>query len=121
METPAVKSDVETLNPTRVKLTVQVPFAELKPSVDAAYRSIAGQVQVPGFRKGKVPPRIIDQRFGRGMVLQEAITEALPRLYQQAVQESDVRPVGQPEVDVTDVPDAAEGDSGELRFTAEVD
>jgi trigger factor len=116
-----VKSDVETLNPTRVKLTVQVPFAELKPSVDAAYRSIGSQVQVPGFRKGKVPPRIIDQRFGRGMVLQEAINEALPKLYQQAVEETSVRPVGQPQVDVTDVPDTAAGDEGELRFTAEVD
>ena len=116
-----MKSDVETLNPTRVKLTVQVPFAELKPSVDAAYRTIGGQVQVPGFRKGKVPPRVIDQRFGRGMVLQEAINEALPGLYQQAVQETSVRPVGQPQVDVTDVPDATAGDAGELVFTAEVD
>jgi len=115
-----VKSDVETLNPTRVKLTVQVPFAELKPSLDAAYRTIGGQVQVPGFRKGKVPPRVIDQRFGRGMVLQEAINEALPGFYQQAVQETSVRPVGQPQVDVTDVPsDGPEG--GELVFTAEVD
>ena len=115
-----MKSDVETLNPTRVKLTVQVPFAELKPSLDAAYRTIGGQVQVPGFRKGKVPPRVIDQRFGRGMVLQEAINEALPGFYQQAVQETSVRPVGQPQVDVTDVPsDGPEG--GELVFTAEVD
>ncbi|SDQ05681.1 trigger factor [Quadrisphaera sp. DSM 44207] len=114
-----MKSDVETINPTRVKLTVEVPFAELKPSLDAAYRTIAGQVQVPGFRKGKVPPRIIDQRFGRGVVLQEAINDALPKLYQQAVQETAVRPLGQPQVDVTEIP--AEADGGELRFTAEVD
>ncbi len=59
-----MKSAVETLNPTRVKLTVEVPFDELKPSLDAAYKSIASQVTVPGFRKGKVPPRIIDQRIG---------------------------------------------------------
>lgn len=114
-----MKSAVETLNPTRVKLTVEVPFEELKPSLDAAYRTIAGQVNVPGFRKGKVPPRIIDQRFGRGAVLEEAVNEALPRLYSQAVQESAVHPLGQPSVDVTDVPDPTVG--GDLRFTAEVD
>ena len=114
-----MKSAVETLNPTRVKLTIEVPFEELKPSLDAAYRTIANQVAVPGFRKGKVPPRIIDQRFGRGVVLEEAVNDALPRLYLQAVQESDVRPLGQPQVDVTEVPDPTAG--GDLKFTAEVD
>jgi len=113
-----VKSAVETLNPTRVKLTVEVPFDELKPSLDAAYRSIADQVSVPGFRKGKVPPRIIDQRIGRGAVIEEAVNEALPRFYARAVEESAVRPLGQPTVDVTQVPDAP--GSG-LTFTAEVD
>jgi len=114
-----VKSAVETVNPTRVKLTVEVPFDELKPSLDAAYRSISKQVTVPGFRKGHVPPRIIDQRIGRGAVIEEAVNEALPRFYMQAVEESDVRPLGQPTVDVTEVPDPAKG--GELKFTAEVD
>jgi trigger factor len=114
-----VKSAVETLNPTRVKLTVEVPYDELKPSLDAAYKTIGSQVVVPGFRKGKVPPRIIDQRFGRGAVIEEAVNSALPQFYAQAVEESDVRPLGQPEVDVTAVPDPATG--GELKFTAEVD
>jgi trigger factor len=114
-----VKSAVETLNPTRVKLTVEVPFDELKPSLDAAYKTIAAQVTVPGFRKGKVPPRIIDQRIGKGAVLEEAVNEALPKFYAQAVEESDVRPLGQPTVDVTDVPDPSAG--GDLKFTAEVD
>jgi trigger factor len=114
-----VKSAVETLNPTRVKLTVEVPYDELKPSLDAAYKSIGSQVTVPGFRKGKVPPRIIDQRFGRGAVIEEAVNEALPKFYLQAVEESEVRPLGQPEVDVTAVPDPTTG--GELKFTAEVD
>jgi len=114
-----VKSAVETLNPTRVKLTVEVPYDELKPSLDAAYKSIGSQVTVPGFRKGKVPPRIIDQRFGRGAVIEEAVNEALPKFYLQAVEESEVRPLGQPEVDVTSVPDPTTG--GELKFTAEVD
>nr|WP_269328661.1 trigger factor [Kineosporia babensis] len=116
---PLVKSAVETLNPTRVKLTVEVPFDELKPSMDAAYKNIASQVTVPGFRKGKVPPRIIDQRFGRGVVIEEAVNNALPGFYTQAVQETEIRPLGQPEVDVTAVPDPAAG--GDLAFTAEVD
>jgi trigger factor len=114
-----VKSAVETLNPTRVKLTVEVPFDELKPSLDAAYKSIARQVNIPGFRKGKVPPRIIDQRVGRGVVLEEAVNEALPVFYARAVEESAVRPLGRPQVDVTGVPDPAAG--GDLTFTAEVD
>ncbi len=102
-----MKSAVETLNPTRVKLTVEVSYDELKPSLDKAYKTIGSQVQIPGFRKGKIPPRIIDQRIGRGAVLEEAVNDALPQFYAQAVQESDVRPLGQPEVDVTEVPDPA--------------
>jgi trigger factor len=111
-----VKSDLEALNPTRVKLTVEVPFDELKPSLDAAYKKIAGQVTNPGFRKGRVPPQVIDQRFGRAMVLDEAVNEALPRFYGQAVEENSVKVLGQPEVDVTTFDD---GDK--LVFTAEVD
>jgi trigger factor len=113
-----VKSAVETLNPTRVKLTVEVPFDELKPSLDAAYKTIGSQINVPGFRAGKVPARIIDQRVGRGAVLQEAVNDALPRFYGQAVEENKIRPLGQPEVDVTEVP--AE-DGQDLKFTIEVD
>lgn len=113
-----MKSAVETLNPTRVKLTVEVPFDELKPSLDAAYKTIGGQITVPGFRAGKVPARIIDQRVGRGAVLQEAVNDALPRFYGQAVEENKIRPLGQPEVDVTEVP--AE-DGQDLKFTIEVD
>ena len=113
-----MKSAVETLNPTRVKLTVEVPFAELKPSLDAAYKTIGSQINVPGFRAGKVPARIIDQRVGRGAVLQEAVNDALPRFYGRAIEENKIRPLGQPEVDVTEVP--AE-DGQDLKFTIEVD
>jgi trigger factor len=113
-----VKTALETLNPTRVKLTVEVPFDELKPSLDAAYKTIGSQINVPGFRAGKVPARIIDQRVGRGAVLQEAVNEALPRFYGQAVQDNKLRPLGQPDVDVTEVP-ADEGQ--DLKFTVEVD
>ncbi len=113
-----MKSAVETLNPTRVKLTVEVPFEELKPSLDAAYAAIGNQVQIPGFRKGKVPARIIEQRFGRGAVVSEAINEALPEFYGKAVEENELQPLGQPEVDITGAP--TEGDDP-LVFTAEVD
>ncbi len=109
-------STVEQLTPTRVKITVEVPFAELKPNVDKAYRDIAKSVNIPGFRKGKVPPLVIDQRFGRGMILQEAINEALPRLYGAAVAENKLNPLAQPEVEVTKLED---GDL--LEFVAEVD
>jgi len=115
-----VKSTVESLAPTRVKLSVEVPYEELKPSIEAAYKTIGQQVTVPGFRKGKVPSRIIDQRVGRGAVLQEAINDALPSFYQQAVTENSVRVLGRPEVDISEVPDPTATD-GELKFTAEVD
>lgn len=107
---------VEQLSPTRVKITVEVPFSDLKPNLDKAYKAIAQQVNIPGFRKGKVPPLVIDQRFGRGTVLQEAINDALPNLYGKAVDENDLKPLGQPEIDITKLED------GELvEFTAEVD
>jgi trigger factor len=114
-----VKSAVENLNPTRVKLTVEVPFDELKPSLDAAYKTIGSQVQIPGFRRGKVPARIIDQRVGRGAVLEEAVNNALPTFYGQAVEESKIRPLGQPDVEITEAPDPASG--GDLKFSVEVD
>ncbi len=111
-----MKSDVETLSPTRVRLTVEVPFDELKPSLDEAYKRIGAQVQVPGFRKGRVPASLIDQRFGRGVVLEEAVNAHLPDAYNAAVREHEVRALGQPEVDVTEFADGTD-----LKFTAEVD
>lgn len=113
-----MKSAVEKLGPTRVKLSVEVPYEELKPSVDEAYKAIGSQIQVPGFRKGKVPARIIDQRIGRPAVLQEAINEALPNFYSQALAENELRPMGQPEVEVTEVPVDEEQP---LKFDAELD
>ena len=111
-----MKSSIETLNPTRVKLTVEVPFEELKPSLDAAYKKIAGQVNIPGFRKGRVPSAIIDQRVGRGVVLDEAVNEHLPKAYNAAVDEHKVKVLGQPEVDGVEFADGTP-----LTFTAEVD
>ncbi len=111
-----MKSDVETLSPTRVKLTVEVPFEELQPSMDAAYARIAQSVTIPGFRKGKVPARIIEQRFGRGAVLEEAVNDALPKAYDDAIREHKIVPLGQPEVNLDELEDGKA-----LSFTAEVD
>jgi trigger factor len=111
-----VKSAVETLTPTRAKLTVEVPFEELKPSLDAAYKKIAQQINVPGFRRGKVPPLVIDRQVGRGVVLDEAINDALPKLYVEALQANELEPLAQPEIDITRFED-----NETLEFTAEVD
>ena len=113
-----MKSDVEKLSPTRVKMTVTVPYEELKPNIDAAYKTIGAQIQVPGFRKGKVPARIIDQRLGKGAVLQEAVNEAMPQFFGQAIDEQQVKAIGQPQVEVTEVPLE---DGQELAFTIETD
>jgi trigger factor len=111
-----VKTDVEELGPTRVKLSIEVPFEELKPSLDKAYREVARQVRIPGFRPGRVPPRIIDQRLGRSVVLEQAINDALPELYGKALEEGDVLALGQPKLEITNLDDGKE-----LSFTAEVD
>jgi trigger factor len=111
-----VNATVETLTPTRVKLTVEVPFEELAPAIDTAYKRISRQVKVQGFRPGKVPPRILDQRVGRAVVLEEALNDALPQLYRAAVEEHQVAAIGQPNVDLTQF-----GDGEPLVFTAEVD
>ena len=113
-----MKSAVETLSPTRVKLIVEVPFDELKPDLDKAYQTIGSQIQIPGFRKGKVPARIIDQRVGRGAVVQEAVNEALPRFFAEAVDTEGIKAIGQPEVDVTAVPLE---DGQDFEFTVETD
>jgi trigger factor len=96
-----VKSTTETLSPTRIKLTIEVPFEEFKPSLDAAYKTIGSQITIPGFRKGKVPAAIVDQRVGRGAVLDQAINEALPGWYSQALQDTNVQPLSQPEIDLS--------------------
>jgi trigger factor len=111
-----LKSTVETLSPTRVRLAVEVPFDELKPSLDKAYATIAQQVRVPGFRPGKAPARIIDQRVGRSAVLEQAVQDMLPQAYSDAVRNNELRALGQPQIALTKVED---GDS--IAFTAEVD
>ncbi len=111
-----MKSTVEHLSPTRVKINVEVPFDELKPDFDRAYKKIAQQVRIPGFRPGKAPARIVEQRLGRGAVLDEVVSKAVPAKYVELVTSGEVRPLGRPEIEVTKIED---GDH--LVFTAEVD
>jgi trigger factor len=111
-----VPSTVEQLSPTRVKITVEVPFADFKPSMDKAYAEIAKSVNIPGFRRGKVPPMVIDQRFGRGVVIQEAFNDSWLTFYGIAVEENHLSPLAQPDLEVTKLED---GDL--IEFTAEVD
>jgi trigger factor len=112
-----VKSTVETLSATRVRLAIEVPFAELEPSLKKAYRDIAQQVTIPGFRRGKVPAAVIDQRIGRAAVLNEAVQEAIPAQILAAVQEHDIKIFGRPELE--SFPEVKDGEP--LRYTAEMD
>jgi len=111
-----VKSTVEQLSPTRVRINVEVPFEELKPDFDAAYKTLAQQIRLPGFRPGKAPARLLEARVGRGAVLEQVINAALPKKYSEAVTEADLRPLGQPEIEVTKLEDGQE-----VAFTAEID
>jgi trigger factor len=115
-----VKTTVEKLSPTRAKLTISVTPDELKPSIDHAYSHIAESVNIPGFRKGKVPPQLIDQRVGREEVLNHAVSDGLDKFYRQAVQDEKIRALGRPEADVTTWPDVKDF-TGDLVVTVEVD
>ncbi|WP_100810980.1 MULTISPECIES: trigger factor [unclassified Microbacterium] len=115
-----VNSTVEQLSPTRVKLHITVTPEELKPSISHAYEHIAEDIQVPGFRKGKVPAPIIDQRVGRGAVIEHAVNEALDRFFREAVTENNVRVVGRPSADIIEWPSDKDF-SGDLKVEVEVD
>ena len=111
-----MKSEIETLSPTRIKLSVEIPFEELQPSLDEALTRIGKEINIPGFRKGKVPARVVEQRVGRGAVLEEAVNNAVPKAYDELVVENELRPIGQPKIDVTQI-----ADGEKVTFTAEVD
>jgi len=111
-----LKSTVEKLTPTRVKLSIEVTFDELAPHVDGAYKALSERINIPGFRKGKVPTAMIDQRVGRGAVLDEAINAALPTFYSQAAKENDVLVIGRPDVEIVELKDKEN-----FSFTVEVD
>lgn len=111
-----MKSSVENLSPTRVRFDITIEFNEMSEHVADAYKKVASQVNIPGFRKGKVPPAMIDQRVGRGAVLDEAINAALPDFYTKAAREHQIAVIGRPEVDIKEFVD-----NEKLNFTIEVD
>ena len=111
-----MKSAVETLSPTRVRISIDLDFKDLEPHVATAYQTLSQQVSIPGFRKGKVPRQLIDQRVGRGAVLNEAINTALPEFYSQAARENEVLVVGRPHVDIKELKD-----NDIVKFEVEVD
>jgi trigger factor len=111
-----VKSTVEKLSPTRVRINVEVPFTELEPDFDRAFKELAKQIRLPGFRPGKAPRKLLEARIGRGAVLEQVVNDALPGRYSEAVTSSEIQPLGQPEIEITKLED-----NEELVFTAEVD
>ncbi|KGJ77131.1 trigger factor [Cryobacterium roopkundense] len=115
-----MKSTVEKLSPTRAKLTITVSPDELKPAITHAYGHIAEDINIPGFRKGKVPPPIIDQRVGKSAVLEHAVNEGLDGFYRTAVEEHKLRPLGRPEADIVEWPSDKDF-SGDLLLAIEVD
>ena len=115
-----MKTTVEKLSPTRVKLNISVTPEELKPSIDHAYGHIASQINIPGFRKGKVPPQLVDQRVGREEILNHAVSDGLDGFYRQAVTEEEIRVLGRPEADIVTWPEIKDF-SGDLVIAVEVD
>lgn len=111
-----MKSTVEKLSPTRVRINVEVPFTELQPDFERAYKALAQQVRLPGFRPGRAPAKLLEARLGRGAVLQQVVNDVLPTRYSEAVTTTEVRPIGEPDIEVTKIEDGEE-----LVFTAEVD
>ncbi|MEW5810179.1 MAG: trigger factor [Actinomycetota bacterium] len=111
-----MKSTVEKLSPTRVRINVEVPFTELEPEIDNAFKQLAKQVRLPGFRPGKAPRKLLEARVGRGAVLEQVVNDALPARYSEAITSESLQPIGQPEIEVTKLED-----NEELVFTAEVD
>lgn len=111
-----MKSTVEQLSPTRVRINVEVPFEELKPDFDRAYKALAKQVRIPGFRPGKAPAKLLEARLGRGAILEQVVNDVLPGRYSEAVTTAEVKVIGQPEIEITKIEDGEE-----LAFSAEVD
>ncbi len=111
-----MKSTVEQLSPTRVRISVEVPFEELKPDFDRAYKALAQQIRLPGFRPGKAPAKLLEARVGRGAVLEQVVNDALPARYSEAVTTENIKAIGQPDIEITKIEDGEE-----LTFTAEVD
>lgn len=115
-----MKTNVEKLNPTRVKLTITVEPTDFKPALDAAYKTVSEQVNIPGFRKGKVPAAVMDQRVGKDMIIAQAINDGMDGFYRQALAAEKLVPLATPQADVLQAPSAAEPDK-DLKIELEVE
>ena len=98
-----MKSTVEKLSPTRVRINVEVPFTELQPDIDTAFKQMAKQIRMPGFRPGKVPVKLLEARIDKEAMLDQVVGEAVPNKYTEAVTTADVRPLGQPDIEITKI------------------
>lgn len=114
-----MKTAVEKINPTLAKIEVEVPFAEFKTYLDRTYKSLANQISVPGFRKGKTPKALIDQRAGFDFVVENALNDALNNFYQQALVENELTPLAQPELDIVSKPEEGNREA-DVKLTIEV-
>lgn len=116
-----MKSTVENLNPTKVKLTVEVPYEEFKPEMDKVFKEFSKQMNIPGFRRGRAPARVVESYVGRAVVIEDAVNNAMPEYYGQAIEEHKLAPLGKPAVDVTDTPNTEGVAGGDLKFNVEVE
>ena len=116
-----MKSNVEQLEPTRVKITAEVEYDELKPAVEAAAKKLSQQVNIPGFRRGKVPFRVLERNIGRPAIIEQAVNDSLDGYYQEAMTEHELTPIGQPEVDITEWPNMEGPLGGKLVVAISVD
>ena len=114
-----MKTAVEKLNPTLAKIEVEVPFAEFKPYLDRTYKNLSGQISVPGFRKGKLPKQLIEQRAGFDYIVEASLNDALNDYYAQALGENELSPLAQPELDVQSQP-STENREADLKLTITV-
>ena len=114
-----MKTAVEKLNPTLAKIEVEVPFAEFKPYLDRTYKNLAGQISVPGFRKGKLPKQLIEQRAGFDYIVEASLNDALNDYYAQALGENELSPLAQPELDVQSQP-STENREADVKLTITV-
>ena len=114
-----MKTAVEKLNPTLAKIEVEVPFAEFKPYLDRTYKNLSGQISVPGFRKGKLPKQLIEQRAGFDYIVEASLNDALNDYYAQALGENELSPLAQPELDVQSQP-STENREADVKLTITV-
>ena len=111
-----MKTTVEPLEGNKVKLSVEVDEGEFSDAIDAAFRKIARQVKIPGFRPGKAPRQIIEARVGMEAARQEALSDSLPDYYERALKENDIEPIAAPDIDIT-----SGRESGPIIFDAVVE